>query len=225
MNGTNTQYSVLVCDQQPVAVEGLRWIINRTEGFRFAGGVNTLEAMGELIQSTLPAVILLDKGFGLPTIVEWLHQLSLRGFPTAAVVWGPTISENEALRFLQAGARGILRRSSEPETLVNCLRTVVSGETWLEEGIFGDTGKFLEPRKSQLTSREQQVATLVEQGLRNREVARELGIQTGTVKIHLRHIFEKTGVRGRHGLALHALRDRGLQAAPAPRLVFRAAAS
>ena len=141
------------------------------------------------------------------------------------MVWGPTISENEALRFLQAGARGILRRSSEPETLVNCLRTVVNGETWLEEGIFGDTGKFLEPRKSQLTSREQQVATLVEQGLRNREVARELGIQTGTVKIHLRHIFEKTGVRGRHGLALHAMRDRGPQAVPAPRLVFRAAAS
>ena len=43
---------------------------------------------------------------------------------------------------------------------------------------------------------------LVEQGFKNREIAQELGIRPGTVKIHLKHIFEKTGVRGRHGLGL-----------------------
>lgn len=209
MMGSNAEHTILVCDQQPVAVEGLRWILNRAEGFHFAGGVHSLEAAGELIQSTLPTIVLLDKGFGTATLVEWLHQLSLRGLPTSTVVWGPGISESEALRFLQAGARGILRRSSEPEMLLTCLRTVVAGSTWMEEGIFGDASKFLEPRKSHLTQREQQVATLVEQGLRNRDIARELGIQTGTVKIHLRHIFEKTGVRGRFGLALNSLRDRG----------------
>ena len=48
--------------------------------------------------------------------------------------------------------------------------------------------------------REVEVTRLVEQGLRNRDIARSLGIQTGTVKIHLKHIFEKTGVRGRYGL-------------------------
>lgn len=51
---------------------------------------------------------------------------------------------------------------------------------------------------------------LVEQGLKNREIARELGIRPGTVKIHLKHIFEKTGVRGRYGLALTGLRQKGV---------------
>ena len=46
---------------------------------------------------------------------------------------------------------------------------------------------------------------LVEQGLKNREIGRDLGIRPGTVKIHLKHIFEKTGVRGRYGLALSGL--------------------
>jgi DNA-binding NarL/FixJ family response regulator len=60
---------------------------------------------------------------------------------------------------------------------------------------------------------------LVEQGLKNKDVAQELGIRPGTVKIHLKHIFEKTGVRGRYGLALSGLRDRngknaGLMALP-----------
>jgi DNA-binding NarL/FixJ family response regulator len=51
---------------------------------------------------------------------------------------------------------------------------------------------------------------LVEQGFKNREIANELGIRPGTVKIHLKHIFEKTGVRGRYGLALTGLREKGL---------------
>lgn len=209
MIAPKTEHSVLACDQQPIAVEGLRSILQNTEGFRFAGGVHTLEAATELIQASLPSIALVDKSFGTAPLVQWLHQLSMRGLPTLPLVWGPVISESEALRFLQAGARGILRRSSEPDTLVTCMRAVVSGSTWMEQGIFGQSGRLLEPRRSHLTTREQQVATLVEQGLRNRDIARELGIQIGTVKIHLRHIFEKTGVKGRFGLALSALRDRG----------------
>jgi DNA-binding NarL/FixJ family response regulator len=113
------------------------------------------------------------------------------------------------LRFLQAGARGVVRRTSEAEVLVTCLRSVTSGQTWLEDGIFGDMERMPNPRRSQLTPRELEVADLVEKGLRNRDIARNLGIQTGTVKIHLKHIFEKTGVRGRYGLALSGLREKG----------------
>ena len=61
-----------------------------------------------------------------------------------------------------------------------------------------------------LTAREQQVLQLVEQGFKNKEIAVELGIRPGTVKIHLKHIFEKTGVRGRYGLALSGLKERGV---------------
>jgi two-component system, NarL family, nitrate/nitrite response regulator NarL len=127
----------------------------------------------------------------------------------APVVWGLGISESEALRMLQAGARGVVRRTSQPEALVTCLRSVTAGNTWLEDGIFGETDKFAQRRRSELTPREHEVAGLVEQGLRNRDIARSLGIQTGTVKIHLKHIFEKTGVRGRYGLALNGLREKG----------------
>ena len=86
----------------------------------------------------------------------------------------------------------------------------------MEDGIFGDSEKLNNPRRSQLTPREHEVAEQVEKGLRNRDIARNLGIQTGTVKIHLKHIFEKTGVRGRYGLALNGLREKGTLSAPAP---------
>ena len=54
---------------------------------------------------------------------------------------------------------------------------------------------------------------LVEQGLKNKEIARQLEIRPGTVKIHLKHIFEKTGIRGRYGLAVSSIKERGLQPA------------
>jgi len=153
--------------------------------------------------------IVIDKGLGLTDVMELLHKLTASSPSTPAVVWGSAISEPEALRLLQAGARGILRRTSESGTLLTCLRAVTSGGTWMEDGIFGSTEKLYNRRRSELTHRESEVVGLVEKGLRNRDIARMLGIQTGTVKIHLKHIFEKTGVRGRYGLALTGLQNKG----------------
>ena len=94
---------------------------------------------------------------------------------------------------------------------MSCLRSVASGQTWMEESVFRESSRQADgyPR-SDLTAREQQVLELVEQGFKNKEIALELGIRPGTVKIHLKHIFEKTGVRGRYGLAINGLKDKGL---------------
>jgi two-component system nitrate/nitrite response regulator NarL len=203
---------ILVCDTQPVAIEGVRGLLSRCDDLRFVGAVASLEAAFELTRGLNPAAIVIDKSFGIAAITDWLHRFaaSEEGSPKpAAVIWGSGINESEALRFLQAGARGVLRRTSEPETLLTCLRSVTSGNTWLEDGIFADAERPPHQRRSQLTPRETEVAGLVEQGLRNRDIAHNLGIRTGTVKIHLKHIFEKTGVRGRYGLALNGLREKG----------------
>ncbi len=220
---------ILVCDTQPVAIEGVRGLLSRCEDLRFAGAVSSLEAAFELTRGLNPAAVVIDKSFGSPAITDWLHRFAVLGErasgetasgdkasaerpgveKSAPVIWGIGINEAEALRFLQAGARGVLRRTSEPEMLVTCLRSVTSGNTWLEDGIFGETDRFPQARRSHLTPREVEIAGLVEKGLRNRDIAHNLGIRTGTVKIHLKHIFEKTGVRGRYGLALNGLREKG----------------
>jgi DNA-binding NarL/FixJ family response regulator len=209
MNNETTANAVLLCDTQPLAIEGVRCLLENSGDLNFAGAVCSLDAAFELVRTLEPAAFLLDKNLGIGVVMDWLRHCSAEGLPVATVVWGTGINEPEALRLLQAGARGILRRTAEPETMLACLRAVTSGTTWMEDGIFGDTGTVRQPRRSALTARESQVAELVEHGLKNRDIARTLGIQTGTVKIHLKHIFEKTGVRGRYGLALTGLREKG----------------
>jgi DNA-binding NarL/FixJ family response regulator len=89
------------------------------------------------------------------------------------------------------------------------MRAVCEGQTWMEEQIMAEDSRMVNGH-SPLTAREKQVVELIEKGYRNRDIANTLGIQTGTVKIHLKHIFEKTGIRGRYGLALTGLREKGM---------------
>ena len=154
--------------------------------------------------------MLVDKSFGAQAVLHWLSEQRQALAGTGLVIWGSAITEPEALRLLQLGVKGILRKSADMATLVSCLRAVAAGANWMEDALFRDTPKTESYVRSELTPREQQVLDLVEGGMKNREIARELGIRPGTVKIHLKHIFEKTGVRGRYGLALNNIRERGM---------------
>jgi two-component system nitrate/nitrite response regulator NarL len=160
-------------------------------------------------------VLLVDKSLGGQVILDALNQTAAEksahsASRTALVVWGMSITEAEALRFLQLGAKGILRKSADTSTVLACIRAVCQGKTWMQDSVFRDFSSLESESSVELTPRERQVMELVEQGFKNREIAQELGIRPGTVKIHLKHIFEKTGVHGRHGLALNGLRQRGV---------------
>jgi two-component system nitrate/nitrite response regulator NarL len=215
--------SIAICDTQPVTAEGVRNLLRGVPDLKFLTAPETLAQATEVFRKQHPNVLILDKGFGIQAILDWLteiqsgDQASGDKVPpqTGIVVWGVSVTEAEALRFLQAGARGILRKSAGVQAVVACLRTVASGRSWMEDCVFRDSTRSDRYPRSELTAREQQVLELVEQGFKNKEIATELGIRPGTVKIHLKHIFEKTGVRGRYGLALNGLRDRGLVSVPA----------
>ena len=206
--------TVSVCDTQPVTIEGVRVVLASSPDLKFVAGSDSLERAMEVSQREPPDILLMDKAFGIQAILDWLtpppDQPELpHGSPkTAVIVWGVSVSEAEALRFLQAGARGILRKTAGLASVLACVRTVAAGRSWMEDCVFRDSSRTERYPRSDLTPREQQVLELVEQGCKNKEIAQELGIRPGTVKIHLKHIFEKTGIRGRYGLALNGWRER-----------------
>jgi len=206
--------TVSICDTQPVTTEGIRTLLSDCPGLKFEQAADSLIGATEMLRQSPPSVVVVDKAFGIQMILEWLAEiraidpdLSAR---TGIVIWGVSVTEAEALRFLQAGARGILRKTATISMVVACLRTVAAGRTWMEDCVFHDGGRSERYPRSELTTRERQVLELVEQGFKNKEIAVDLGIRPGTVKIHLKHIFEKTGVRGRYGLALNGLKERSM---------------
>jgi len=91
---------------------------------------------------------------------------------------------------------------------------VAAGRSWMEDSVMLQRDRPYRVARSPLTGREVEVMELVERGLKNKDIAIALGIRIGTVKIHLKHIFEKTGIRGRYGLALSGLKEKGLLMSP-----------
>jgi DNA-binding NarL/FixJ family response regulator len=210
MTQTENKSTIAICDTQPIAAEGIRTLLSGCDELQFMTTVDTLQSAYETTMVQSPDIFIIDKAFGVQPIIEWLGCLRDSQARTAAVVWGNSISEPEALRFFQLGARGIIRKTAGLVTLLNCLQAVRAGSTWMEDAVFREAVRPDRYPRSELTPREQQVMELVEQGLKNKEIGLELGIRPGTVKIHLKHIFEKTGVHGRYGLALSGLQNRGL---------------
>ena len=201
--------TVAVCATEPIAIEGLRSLLESAEGLRVVSTETSLAGGLDAAKQLRPTILLLDKAFGPHAVMDCPGALRKADCETAVIVWGASFPEAEALRFLQAGAAGVLRKTARLEVLLTCLRTVARGATWMEDVVPDPESRRAH---SALTARELQVMELVERGMKNKDIAACLGIRTGTVKIHLKHIFEKTGIRGRYGLALSGLKEKGLLA-------------
>jgi two-component system, NarL family, nitrate/nitrite response regulator NarL len=212
---TKRKKVVSLCETQPLTVFGFERLLKETDDLEFGSAHATPTGWLQTPNAHRADILMIDKGLGMTAVLETLAQLPVehgtsRSTVPAVVVWGTSISESEALRFLQAGAKGIIRKSADGATILACLRCVALGRSWMQDSVFRDAGTSEIEVRTELTPRELQVMELVEQGYKNREIAQELGIRPGTVKIHMKHIFEKTGVRGRHGLALNGLRQKGI---------------
>jgi DNA-binding NarL/FixJ family response regulator len=196
-----SRISVLVCDPQPIIVEGLKKVLAETNDLYLVGAVSRPAETLEAIQRAQPNVVLLDATAGLSSAFRLLSHLKGAG-QMHAVLWVVDLPEMEAFRALQMGARGIIRKTLPVGKLVECLREVALGKIWMQES--DQVAEFLQRKEStRLTPREKEVVRLICRGLRNRQIAENLHITPGTVKVHLMHIFEKTGLKDRLALAVH----------------------
>jgi len=144
-----------------------------------------------------PDLVLLDLTAGL-TLGD-LTDLNGRLPGCPVVLWAESMPLDMVLRALEFGVRGIVERSSSPEHLAESLRRVAGGEMQIG---FAATRESMPPRRRvTLTPREREIVVLLRQGLRNKQIATEMGITEGTVKIYLFRLFHKLDVRNRFELA------------------------
>src|SRR5579863_10550347 len=138
-NGDSSKKTVVVCDTQPITAEGLRTLLATSGDLEFLASLNTLEAATQLLTARPPDMVIVDKGFGMRIVLDWIHDLKLADAAPAVVVWGVSMTEAEALRLLQSGAKGIVRKTADVESILSCLRTVASGRSWMEDCVFRDS--------------------------------------------------------------------------------------
>lgn len=197
-----------------MVLEGLHRIFAGTPDLALVGSsADPLQALAA-IELSEPRVVLVDQTGGLRGAFRLLSELKARTPQAAPVLWVQELAEIESFRALQLGARGILRRTLPVESLLACLRAAAQGSVWMENSISNQVAGFLNRRSmARLTPREREIIEQIMCGAKNKDVATALGITPGTVKVHLMHIFEKTGVKDRLELAMQGPRLLGLSSA------------
>jgi len=205
-----TPITIFACDSQPIILEGLRRVLDPVTEVQLVGsGTSVLDVLPE-IRRLEPQVVLLDQQGGLKMLFRFLGDIKAAVPRTYPVLWVSELAEVECFRALQLGARGILKKTLPVSAILDCIRGVAKGHIWMEQTVSSQS-EFMNRRQTpRLTPRELEIVRCLCRGMRNKEIAQELTITPGTVKVHLMHIFEKTGVKDRFELAVHGRKLLGI---------------
>jgi len=197
-------------------VEGLAKVLQDAGDLALCGASPNPSLSLQALSELEPDVVLLDQSSGLRNMFHFISEAQVRRPESRVVLWIQELDEVESFRALQVGARGILKKTLPTTALTECIRTVAGGGVWLDPTAPVDpSGSEARRAGARLTGREKEIVGLVARGLKNRQIAEMLTITPGTVKVHLMHIFEKTGVKDRFELAVEARRLLGADVTPA----------
>ena len=212
---------VIVADTQAIFRAGLRKIFALEDDIRVVGQAESLEQTVTAVQRFSADILILEAALA-PIPADAVTDLLRQSASCRMVVVLQEPDQEMTLDLFPLGEHGIVTREVEPEMLVECLRKVAQGETWLESRAIAwvlDAYRTqgLRPAGSRpkvsLTPKESLIVSCVTQGMKNKEIALRVGTTEQVVKNYLRKVYDKLGVADRLELALYCLNHRVIDGA------------
>ncbi len=208
---------IILADSEAIFRVGMSRIFAQWEDLEVVAQTETLPQTLQAVAATPANVILFEVGLAASP-ADAVSEIAARALPGAnLVVVTQRAGEQETVDYLRRGVRGILARAVSPELLVRCVRKVAAGETWLDkQGV----NWVIEAYRTQalqgsgpqqqlrLSDKEMMIISGVTQGMKNKEIAREVGTTEQVVKNYLRKIYDKLHVADRLELALYSMHHR-----------------
>lgn len=196
---------VLLADDHPMIGAALDVLLRGTDYELVGRARSGADALAQ-IQRSRPDIILLDVNMPDGTGLDVLRELRQTRRAPAVVLLTAGMDDWQLLAADGLDPEGIVLKTSDPALLLDCMEQVRKGESWVDPEIAERTrqAKDRASKAPSLTPRERDLIDLVRQGKRNRDIAAELGVTEGTVKVYLHAIFDKIGVDNRTELAMRA---------------------
>lgn len=179
--------------------EGLRLMVNQTEGFRCISAYdNAEEAFAGL--SVEPAdIVIMDISLPGMTGIECIRKLKAVNNSMQFVTFTIYEDSEQVFEALAAGASGYLLKDTSPDRIIASLKELYEGGAPMSASIARKVvASFRESdERNKLSDREMEILTLLAKGFLYKEIAGQLSIATGTVRQHIHHIYEKLHVQNR----------------------------
>ena len=187
--------TLMVADDHPVVREGLITIIERQMNMQVTAEAADGREAVEVFMAGRPDVGLLDLRMPGMSGVEAVTAICEKAPAARLIILTTYQAQEDIYRALRAGALGYLLKDAPTEELVQAIRAVNAGETWIPPAVGAMLAKRLTDRE--LTRREKDVLRILAAGKSNKEIGVAFDISEATVKVHVTHILEKLKVTGR----------------------------
>lgn len=190
---------VLVCDDHSLFREGLRLLLEKLDaGLEVTLAASAEEAVAKAQAATYDLVLMdwhMDGGMGGAAALDALRESA----PLSRVVVLSGDRDADLVHTaVERGAAGFIPKDSPPAVLMQAVMRVAEGGVYLPSaGVPRASPRDVRDAFPQLTERQADVLRAALRGSSNKLIARELGISDGTVKTHLRAIFQELGTRNR----------------------------
>ena len=209
--------SVVLVDDHPIVRRGLAGLINDESDLEVIAEASSIAEALQVLDEHRPDVALIDLSLGDGHGLELIKMLRDRGLDIRMLVCSML---NESLyvdRALRAGAAGYLRKDEATENIVEAVRRVASGETYLSESAAARIASQPKPKGGatpgpsaveQLSDRELEVFEMIGDGLGSREIAGRLHLSVKTVETYREKIKAKLCLKNGNELTRHAIHER-----------------
>ena len=210
---------LVLADSQGIYRAGICKIIALEDDICLVGQADSVDQLFAAVELHGADVVLVE-GELLIEAPSSLAELQRISPDIKVIAQTTTINEVDTVELYRRGVRGMISRSISPDLLVRCIRCINSGETWIDNQALNwviaayraQDAEARDPRpRPRLSPKETAIVGGITRGMRNKEIAFELGTTEQVIKNYLRKIYDKLGVADRLELALYSLQQKGVK--------------
>lgn len=205
---------LILADNQAIFRAGIAKVLAVEDEMRIVAQAQTAEQMFMALDKFKAAVLVVAGGFisDFNSVAEATNNAKTRLIALAD-------TGEAASKYISAGAHGVIYRNVTSSALVDCVRKVARGETWIQDvavpSELTENDMVGMRVRDRLTAKELRIVALIVQGYKNKEIATQLGTTEQVIKNYLRNVYDKIGVSDRLELALFTIHHRILAEAAA----------
>ncbi len=204
---------VILADSQAIYRVGMRKVFALEDDIRVVAQAETLGNLHAALQRYPTDVVVLE-GQLIAGTIDAIPDLVRRAPGAKLIVQVVETDEANIVELYRRGVRGVVPRSIAPDLLIKCVRKIADGETWIDnqsiswviEAYRSQATSLTGPRiQPKLSKKELAIISCITRGMRNKEIAYQIGTTEQVIKNYLRKVYDKLGVSDRLELALYCL--------------------
>ncbi|WP_410473132.1 two-component system response regulator NarL [Faucicola mancuniensis] len=203
---------LLLVDDHPMIRRGLSDLLSLENDVKVVGEANNGQEAIDYLQHNSVDLVVLDNNMPIMNGIETLKKIRELEIEGKVLLFTVSDSGKDVQDALEYGVDGYLLKDNEPEDIIKDIRKILRDELVISPSLAPILAQAMrKPTKNEsnydLTDRELQVLQMIAEGLSNKMIGNKLGIAESTVKVHVKHILNKIGLRSRVEAAVWAVSE------------------